>query len=391
MLQLLKQKWRERALPPAATAEARRDRDEGLGPDPGPDRVITACMAWLSRAQDLSTTRDGGVARDFSLRSGWNSSYPETTGYIIPTFLRVAGLRGDEALRERGRQMLDWCLSIQYPDGPFQGGRIDSKPRVPVTFNTGQILLGLAAGALEFGEPYGDAMRRAATWLRDTLDEDGCWRRFPTPFAAPGEKAYETHVSWGLFEADRVCPAEGFGAAGLRQVDWALTKQHANGWFERCCLDEPQHPLSHTLGYVLRGVIEAYRFSRHERYLDAAVRTAEGLLSSLRDDGALPGRIDANWRPTVTWSCLTGNAQVASCLFMLERYTSNAGYGDGGRRLAAFDRRTMLLSGDPDRVGGVKGSFPIDGGYGRFQYLNWAPKFLVDACLHELGHFEEPA
>ena len=33
--------------------------------------------------------------------------------------------------------------------------------------------------------------------------------------------------------------------------------------------------------------------------------------------------------------------------------------------------------------GQVKGSFPVDGAYGRFQYLNWACKFTVDANLLE--------
>jgi hypothetical protein len=36
-------------------------------------------------------------------------------------------------------------------------------------------------------------------------------------------------------------------------------------------------------------------------------------------------------------------------------------------------------------MGGVKGSFPVSGGYGRFQYLNWACKFSIDANLLELG------
>ena len=68
-----------------------------------------------------------------------------------------------------------------------------------MTFNTGQILLGLAAGVAEFGDQYRESMEQAAQWLVDTQDPDGCWRKHSTPFAKAGEKAYETHVSWGLF------------------------------------------------------------------------------------------------------------------------------------------------------------------------------------------------
>ncbi|MCC6718135.1 MAG: hypothetical protein IT555_09630, partial [Acetobacteraceae bacterium] len=43
----------------------------------------------------------------------------------------------------------------------------------------------------------------------------------------------------------------------------------------------------------------------------------------------------------------------------------------------------VRISGDPDQAGGVKGSFPVDGDYGRFEYLNWAAKFFIDSNLAE--------
>ena len=116
--------------------------------------------------------------------------------------------------------------------GAFQGGLITHES-VPVTFNTGQILIGLAAGAARFEDArYLEATRHAATWLRDSLDEDGCWRRFPTPFAQPGEKSYETHVSWGLLEAERVLPGQGFaevsgGAARRARVRRRMSAMYA--------------------------------------------------------------------------------------------------------------------------------------------------------------------
>ncbi len=126
-------------------------------------------------AQDCSASKDGGVARDYSLLRGWATSYPETTGYIVPTLLEYARRKHDDAVRERARRMLDWLVSIQLPAGGFQGGRIDSVPVVPVTFNTGQILIGLAAGQSSFGT-YEEPLIRAADWLVATQDEDGCWR-----------------------------------------------------------------------------------------------------------------------------------------------------------------------------------------------------------------------
>ena len=371
-------------LPAAARMERLSDRRGLPAIDPGPHAVVKACTAWLCAAQDHSSSHDGGVARDYSLLTGWSSSYPETTGYIIPSMIALAQRTGDAALHGRARRMLDWCVAIQFPQGGFQGGKIDSLPRVPVTFNTGQILLGLAAGVEAYGAAYQDAMQRAARWLRDSQDADGCWRRHPTPFAGPGDKAYETHVAWGLFEADRIAPGHGYGAAGLRQVDWALSKQRCNGWFESNCLDNPLLPLTHTIGYALRGLLEAHRFAGRADLLDAAVRTATGIANAVAADGYLAGRLGPDFQPGADYACLTGSVQNAHCLFLLYRLTGERRYLDAGRRLNRYVRRSISIDGPAHARGGVKGSFPVDGDYGAWAYLNWAAKFCIDANLLEL-------
>jgi hypothetical protein len=382
----LRQAISDWSLPRAAKLAKAHDLQGLQATDPGCEAVIKAGLAWLGRAQDRSASNDGGFARDFSLVRGWATSYPETSGYIVPTLIAEAVYSRDPDLLARANRCLDWLLAIQFPDGGFQGGRVDQSPRVPVTFNTGQILLGLAAGAAHLDrDKYLEPMRKAASWLRDSLDEDGCWRKHPTPFSARGEKAYETHVSWGLFEAARVAPDDGFGEAGVKQVRWALTKQQPNGWFASNCLEEPEAPLTHTIGYVLRGVVEAHLWSKDAAFLDAACRTADGLMPVVASDGRLPGRLDDNWRGTVDWVCLTGSAQIAHSLFVLSRLTGNIGYKHGAKALNAYVRRSVALTGDADRLGGVKGSFPVHGEYGRFQYLNWACKFLIDSCREELN------
>lgn len=371
-------------LPRAARAERRRDRDGPAEADPGPGLAVKEAVAWLGRAQDHSTSKDGGVARHYSLATGWGASYPETTGYIVPTMFACARTLDDESLRDRARRMLDWLVAIQLPDGGFQGGTIDSRPVVPVTFNTGQVLMGLAAGVREFGDRYREPMRRAADWLAGSQDPDGCWRRHPTPFAALGEKAYETHVAWGLLEAARVEPRAAWSEAALRNVHWALGRQRENGWFARCCLEDERAPLTHTLGYVLRGVLEAYRFTGDEGLLQAARRTADGLLPALRADGSLPGRLGPDWQAAVRWTCLTGNVQIAHCWLMLHQETGDPRYSDAASAANRFARRTQRRDGPDGLRGAIKGSMPVDGGYCTDQCPNWAAKFFIDSHLLEV-------
>lgn len=379
----------DRQLTEAAKQQLRLDRAGLPDHDPGPATVAAAGIEWLKRSQDMSIHHDGGSSRDYSLIKGWASSYPETSGYIVPTLIDYADRTNDQALADRAKRMLDWLVSIQFPEGGFQGGKVDANPHVPVTFNTGQILLGLAAGVRRFGEDYRAPMNLAAAWLRDSLDADGCWRKHATPFAAPGEKAYETHVSWGLFEAARLESNSGFGEAGLKQVRWALTKQADNGWFASNCLSSPDEPLTHTIGYVLRGVIEAYRFSGEAELLAAAQKTADALLKVVERDGRIGGRLDKDWRPTVDWVCLTGSVQIAACWFLLFSITGKGAYLEAAKRANCYVRRTVHLTGNPDVVGGLRGAFPVNGKYGSYEYLNWAAKFCIDAQLMEMSVIEQ--
>jgi hypothetical protein len=367
----------------AARAEMRREKRNSGNTDFPIDRTISEALAWIGRAQDNSPSADGGVARHYCLITGWGASYPETTGYIVPTIIREAQALADTALLKRARIMLDWLVSIQMPGGGFRGGVTSDGPAVPVTFNTGQILMGLAAGVSHFGQAYRPAMIAAADWLVETQDDDGCWRKHATPYAAPGEKAYETHVAWGLYEAARVEPGRGYAEAATKNLNWALSHQKNNGWFSSCCLTDPLNPLTHTLGYALRGLVEGYLFTRDGEILEKANRTAEGVLSALQPDGFLPGRLDSQWQGAVQWACLTGTAQMAACWLLLYRETGNPRFREAAFAANRYVARTVRLDGPPETRGAVKGSFPVSGGYVRFQYPNWACKFFIDAISLE--------
>jgi rhamnogalacturonyl hydrolase YesR len=355
-----------------------------LEKDWGAEASLEFAAAWLASAQDCNKFRDGGVARYYNPTHGWSSSYPETTGYVVETMLAYAKWRGDDSYRQRAIRMLDWLVSIQLADGAFQGGAIDASPIVPVAFNTGQILLGLAKGTSEVGEVYRQPMCRAADWLVQAQDPDGCWRRHASPLTIAGDKTYDTHIAWGLLEAARLEPGRGYQEAALANVGWALSRQLPNGWFANCCLQSPAEPLTHTIGYALRGVLEAYRFTGKPHLLETSRRTADGLVGAMDNDGSLPGRLNRDWGAPVKWSCLAGSVQIAYCLLFLYQETGYVKYRDAGYALNRMVRRTMSTKGKPGVRGGIKGSHPFSGGYMRYCYPNWACKFFLDAQMFEI-------
>ncbi len=91
-----------------------RLRDKlGLGyPDAGAGGSVAQCLTWLRAAQDNSLSADGGVARHFSIKTGWSPSYPETTGYIVATLLD--GRHDPDAADSKNRaiRLLDWFTRI---------------------------------------------------------------------------------------------------------------------------------------------------------------------------------------------------------------------------------------------------------------------------------------
>lgn len=51
-------------------------------------------------------------------------------------------------------------------------------------------------------------------------------------------------------------------------------------------------------------------------------------------------------------------------------------------RILGFVKKTQLLADKEEaRIGGIKGSHPINGGYHPWQYPNWATKFYADALM----------
>jgi hypothetical protein len=187
-----------------------------------------------------------------------------------------------------------------------------------------------------------------------------------------------------LLEADRLQPGKGYADAAIKNVQWALTHQKENGWFDNCCLTEPSQPLTHTLGYVLRGIIEAYRYTKSPSFLKACLKTADGLIGAIRtEDGFLSGRLTPDWKAAVPWVCLTGSVQIALCWLMLFQFTGDPRYLEAALAANRYVRRTMRIDGPVETRGAIKGSFPVDGEYGQYQYLNWACKFYVDANMLE--------
>lgn len=360
--------WRDRLLPRRRAPEA--------------STALDAMATWLARAQDASGC--DGVSAYYDLQRGrWAGAYPETTGYIIPTLFNYADVAGKPEFRERAIRMADWESDIQLPEGAVRAGTLDSPTVAPTIFNTGQTLFGWARTYRETQRArFGESLRRASEWLLDAQDEDGAWRRFGSPFTSHELNTYNTRTAYGLAVAAEALGEPRYLDAAKRNVSWALEQALPNGWLPDNCLEDNERPLTHTIAYAIRGILEVSAAVGDDSGLNAALKMAKAVAQSQRADGALPGRLDRNWQPAARWTCVTGNAQIAIVWLRLAKLVGDVGLAGAAYRSIDFSLTVLDLSHpNPGVRGGVKGSHPLDGNYMRNRYPNWAAKFLMDAVM----------
>lgn len=352
----------------------------------GSDREhLAATIRWLCAAQDAAG--GNGVSAAFSLVSGWDAPYPETSGYILATFLASGDFLGDASLHARARRIADWEIEIQAP-----GGGVLSRPGKPETrvFNTGQVVLGwLALFERTRDSRFLEAARRAGDYLAGLQESDGTWQRD----TYCGARTYHARTDWGLLRLAKLSGDERYADAARRNLRWVMRQQQANGWFRNCGFND-EDPITHVIDYTLIGVLEcalldAAAFDRSP--IDLISRSADAICDCVDRPGIggiagmIPASFDSEWRSRDRTSCLTGNAQLAYTLLRLHGLAPNRRYLAAADTLIAALKGTQALGAAPACVrGALPGSFPMHSGYFANGYPNWGAKFFADALLASL-------
>jgi len=355
-----------------ATARDLQPARIGLG---HPEANLDGAIRWLARAREMSGT--GGVSHGYSLADGWRPSHPEISSFISVTLFDLAARNGNAEHRARAIDICRWLCRAQNDDGSFANPARGSGGAV---FDTGQALQSLARARCETGHVvFAEAADRAANWLVQVADSDGCWTP-NTPRGVP--HAYDTRAAWPLLAHGLAQTNKEFERVARANLDWAVTQQRDTGWFDHCSAEAGAAPFTHTLGYALEGLLEAGSITGEPRYVDAACRGAEALLAHVHRDGFVPGQIDVTGHGAARFCCLTGNCQLA--IVWAKLYTRSG--DDRFRRAAVSSLRYVMASQDlhtdnRDVCGGIKGSHPIWGAYSAFTYPSWAAKFFIDALL----------
>ena len=340
-------------------------------------QTLDLLMRWMLGAQ----RPDGGIAAYYSLFTGYSQSYPEVTGYIIPTLYDFARANSSEYEIAAAERATCWLLSLQMPDGAFPGGLHGAEGK-PSVFNTGQILQGLIRAYCETDRIE---IRRSAVaagdWLIAMQQSDGSW-------SGPGAyqdkpHTYYTMVAWALADLAESTGESRFAHAAGKNVDWTLGHSRPNGWIDGINLQGHPNYL-HFIAYVLQGALEcAIRLRRTDTF-ELVEKSAWVLLRKFETNKFLSGAYDADFKNARQFTCLTGNAQMACVWFRLYEVSGDLRYFNAALKMNEMLKRLIPLRGGLGIVGGVSGSYPVWGRYQPFRYISWGGKFFADALLLEL-------
>jgi malonyl-CoA O-methyltransferase len=258
-------------------------------------------------------------------------SYPEVTGYTIPTLYQWGE-------KEMARDLTYWLVHRQNEDGSFS-----APDGTPYTFDTGQVVRGIAAALDDLCEVE-KPLRRACDWIISQVRIDG---RLDTP---------STRM-WGNIADDRihlsVLPPLIEAGAKLSEPKYIDAAYRVLEYYKEKKDLAEFNTLSHFYAYIIEALCDLGE-------TDLAKCGMGQVVKLQRKDGSVPAY------QNVSWVCSAGLAQFAVIWYKL------------GMRASA-DNALEYLSNIQNRTGGFYGSYAKGANYFPREEISWAVKFFLDA------------
>ncbi len=351
---------------------------------------LTEAINWLKRAQDI--TPNGGVSWGYSLINGWQPSYPETTGYIIPTFLDFYDLSNSKEVLLRAIRMGDWEILIQLKSGAIRGGMGIQK--YPSVFNSGQVIFGwnrLYQTTNE--EKYLYSAKKAGDWLVKIQDDNRKWSKH-TYMNIP--HAYHSRVDWALLYLYEITNEQKYKKTAFKNIKWIMNQTKNNGWIKFMGFTQNEEPFTHTIAYTLRGLIECVKYvddKLKSLILNHLLTVSSKIISSFKQLSIihktkhkfLPARLNSDWKSNVNFSCITGNIQLAIIFLELFKIMKIHKFRKVALYLIEQAKSIQLRNiNNPNLNGTFTGSLPLWGNYQPFNCPNWGTKFFCDALMMKM-------
>lgn len=348
-------------------------------------------LNWIKKS--FLSTPDHGISRGFSLHNknyiksnqfGWQPSYPEVTGYLIPSLIESNEILKDQEIENIINQTSFWVLQISNNPEMCGGNIIETK--TSSVFDIGQILKGLLAYYDSFKN---EKFLKQSIKLGDYLlsiekNNSGSWdsKYIPKSVENKSNDAHHIYITQGLYQLTEITRDKRYYDLAERVVKYTLKYQNNLGQFTNSDFVSSKESLTHNLGYVIEGLIDSYYFHNAEFKLKALEFFCSNLTKLVSDDGFIPGKISYDWKSTKKYSCLTGSAQIAISFIKLYKLNKNPDLLKKALKIFVYlkEKQNNYDENFGGGIGAIWGSWPIDGGYQKNQSISWSLKYFIDLC-----------
>ena len=285
----------------------------------------------------------------------------------------------------RAEKAIKFLLSLQLNEGGFPGDEVNENKIVPSMFNTGQIINGL----LEWykyskEEKVLSSAIKAGKWMASIQENDGSWKKFTY---LDSVYSYSSHASCWLADLGNYINDKNILETAIKHYEWVLKNQDSEtGWFYFSGFTDEDHKekrsVMHTIAYTLWGILYMADIFNRADGINAVEKAAQKIADLQMDFDFLPGVLNYKWEPQSSYSCMTGNAQMALIWLKLYELKKNEIYLNAAvRSINSIKLVQDLKNSDKGIRGGVPGSYPLWGDYIFMAFPNWAAKFFIDAIL----------
>lgn len=266
-------------------------------------------------------------------------TYPEVTGYYIPTLL----LWGYKDMAVKFARHL---CKIQKQDGSWH----DPSDSAPYIFDTAQILKGLTA-IYSFLPEVKENIRKGCDWILSNMQDSG---RLVQPDMSDWGNGVATELIHTYCLSPLIDASKILGDKKYEKTAKKILAYYKAEWLERI---ENFNMLSHFYAYVMEALVDMGE-------IDLAKLSMSRIARIQHEDGMI------NAYANVDWTCSTGMFQLALVWFKL---------GELELGTKTFDCACKLQN----KTGGWYGSYPVYKGVKNTYFpdaeISWANKYFLDA------------
>ena len=373
--------------------------------------TLDFALGWLAQSNVRYATGParGGVNQGYNWQSQtYPFLYSKITGYAISTF--VAAYRWTDSVEylAYAREAANFLLRVQetgtdaWVKGAIPHGLTNPDLKVKRQYYSFDVAMGMQ-GLLDLYRvrPEADlldAARAAGDWLVMQMQQpDGAFLSMYDAETGdsqhPGMQFFNDfgclHAKHaiGLLKLSRATGDQRYETAARKVCEWALSLQDADGSFRASEMLHQVVSLSHC--YAAEGLLYAHFALDDEKYLRAAVRAAEWLLSVQNRDGSINIAYKQDWlkmgrritEMVFPRKVTDATAQAMRLWTLLYLLNGDPRMMEAARKAADFVREMQVAgTADPNASGGFYfwPGHPI--------LFTWTAMFACQA-LYEIEHF----